>query len=655
MEKIINFKNKILDFIYKYRYIIAILLIIIGVLLKFHGSSINLWNQSEDSPDGVLITGIDNSSILSGQPRSIRSDEWAVTTPLIFSQSLNGFKYFSDNLRGGTTTDAFSIYGLPVLSIAEIFRPFHWGYLLFGVTYGLSFFWIARFFTLFLVTFEFFMIFTNKNKRLSVIASFMISFAPLVQWLFATNGIAEIFIFGELALILLYKYLNTENFKHRLLYLALMILCAGGYVWVLYPAFQIPMFYVFLMLAIYIIIENRKNCKITKKDIISIIATGLIFVLAMGAIIYTSRDSISSMMNTDYPGDRTSKGGGSFRIFISYIDNIFLPYKTEYIPTHQNAEAVMYGLFPIGLICAVIAYIKNKKFDLPTMLLLLPYIIIGIFCMFEIPYYPQLTLLKYSIADRALLAVGFIDILILIRSLAITEKAPKVWISAIISIVTSGILVLICHYLNPMYVGKILSTFLFGMCSILFFSTLEYNTKFGKYVFTYGMIATMIACGFNVNPINQGTDMITDSNLYQAIKEINENDPGIWLAESLPFPCPNYLAMAGAPTINATNIYPNLDLWRRFDPENKYEEIYNRYAHVYIRIVPNKEAIAEKFVLQGVGDKFELYITPDELKDMNIKYIFTVMVMEDFKSDTLDFDLIYNNEHNHHIYRVIYK
>lgn len=135
MEKIINFKNKILDFIYKYRFIIAILLIIVGVLFKLHGSSINIWNLSSDCPDGVLETGIDNSSILLGQPRAIRSDEWAVTTPLIFSQSLNGFKYFSNALRGGSTTDAFSIYGLPVFSLAEIFRPFHLGYLIFGITY----------------------------------------------------------------------------------------------------------------------------------------------------------------------------------------------------------------------------------------------------------------------------------------------------------------------------------------------------------------------------------------------------------------------------------------------------------------------------------------------------------------------------------------
>ena len=84
MEKIINFKNKTLDFIYKYRFIIAIVLIIIGVLFKLHGSSINLWNT-------IFTTGVQDNSLLFGTPRTIRSDEWAVTTPFIFSQRFNNF------------------------------------------------------------------------------------------------------------------------------------------------------------------------------------------------------------------------------------------------------------------------------------------------------------------------------------------------------------------------------------------------------------------------------------------------------------------------------------------------------------------------------------------------------------------------------------
>lgn len=646
MEKLIKFKNSSLDFIYKYRFIIAVVLIIIGVLFKLHGSSINLWNT-------IFTTGVQDESLLFGTPRSIRSDEWAVTTPFIFSQSFNDFGYFSNILRGGTSTDAFTIYGLPVLNIVEIFRPFHLGYLLLDLARGLSFFWVARFIVLFLVSFEFFMIFTNKNKRLSVIGSFLISLAPIVQWWFATNGTAELFIFGQLALILLYKYMNTENFKHRILYLSLAAICAGGYILILYPAFQIPMFYVFLMLAIYIIVDNRKNCKITKKDIISIIITVLITALLLTYIICTSWETISALLNTVYPGNRIQEGGGCFRKYVSYIDNIFLPYKEEGMVTHPAKEAVMFGLFPMGIIIAIIAMIKNKKIDLPIILLSIPYVIILAFCVFKIPLLPQLTLLSYSSPNRAIMAVGFIDILVLLRGLSISKESIKTRYALLISFVVSLVLVIICKTLNPDYVGKILASFLFVMCMYLFFFVLQYHTKYGKYLFTLGIIPTMLVAGFTVNPINSGIDMITDSPILQAAQTINEEENGIWMAESLAFPCANYLSMSGASVINATNIYPNMELWEMLDEENKYEEVYNRYAHVYMELVESEDQITNKFELIST-DSFKVFVTPEELKEMNIKYIFTVRVMEDYNSESQEFNLIYN-ENNYHIYEVIYK
>lgn len=653
MEKLINLKNKILDFLYKYRFQVAIILIFLGVLFKLHGSSIGLWNT-------IFNTGIENTSLLFGTERGIRSDEWAVTTPLIFSQSFNGFKFFSDLLRGGTTTEAFSLYGLPAFNILEIFRPFHIGYIILGIERGLSFFWVARFILLFLVTFEFGMIIFNKNKRLSIIGAFMICLSPIVEWWFATNGTVEIFIYGELALILLYKYMNTNNFKYRLICLFFAMICAGGYILVLYPAFQIPMFFVFLMLAIYIIATNYKNTKISRKDIISIIITIIIFISLMTYFFVMAKDTIMTVMNTVYPGSRVETGGGALRKYITYIDNVFLPYKEigtvnsqKNILSHSAKEAVMFGLFPLGIIFAIISMIKNKKADLFTILLLVPYVIIGIFCFWGVPtWFAKITLLSYSAPQRAVIALGFIDILLLLRELSKERKNNKIWISLIIAFLLSLGLVIICRILNPDYVGKILAAILLVMCFVLFSSAILYYTKYGKYIFTISIIGTMLIAGFTVNPISSGINIILDSPILQAAQNINEEEEGIWLADALSFPCPNYLEMAGCSVVNATNIYPNLELWESLDENNEYEEVYNRYAHVYMEI-RKAEDIIEKFVLLS-ADTIQVFVTPEELEQMNIKYIFTVRVMEEFENENLSFELIYN-ENSYHIYKVNYK
>ncbi len=471
-------------------------------------------------------------------------------------------------------------------------------------------------------------------------------------WWFATNGIAEIFIYGELALILLHKYLNTDSFKVRLFCLFFAMICAGGYIFILYPAFQIPMFFVFAMLAIYIIWENRKNVKISRKDIISIIITILIFIGLITYFFIMSKDTINIVLNTVYPGSRVETGGGALRKYVSYIDNIFLPYKEKGLVTYDCKEAVMFSLFPLGLIFSISLMIKNKKLDLFTILLLVPYIIILIFCTFKLPvWFVKITLLSYSTPQRAVIVLGFIDILLLLRTLSKEEKAPKVYIALIIAFIVSAVLVFVCKTLNPNYVGKILAGILFIMCFYLFFFAIEYNTKYGKYLFSIGIIGTMIISGATINPINSGMNVITDSPILQAAKAINEEEKGVWLADALPFPCQNYLEMAGCSVINATNIYPNLDLWKSLDKNNKYEDVYNRYAHVYMEVI-NEKDIVEKFVLES-KDKIKVYITPEELRQMNIKYIFTVRVMEDFENKNQNFELIYN-EKNYHIYKVNY-
>lgn len=61
-----------------------------------------------------------------GTPRIMRTDEYVVGTPLAFSQRYSGYSYFND-LFGNKPADMFIVKDAPVLALAELFRPFHWG------------------------------------------------------------------------------------------------------------------------------------------------------------------------------------------------------------------------------------------------------------------------------------------------------------------------------------------------------------------------------------------------------------------------------------------------------------------------------------------------------------------------------------------------
>lgn len=133
-------KGGLAERVYQLRYLAAAVILFCCVLFEISGSSIGFWS--------VLLDGTyensaqDNSGDLLGSSRSIRTDEWAVSTPMAFSQEYNHtgeYPYFSDTIRGDST-DAFIVYGQPVRSWEVIFRPFQIGYLFLG-----SFTWAVVF------------------------------------------------------------------------------------------------------------------------------------------------------------------------------------------------------------------------------------------------------------------------------------------------------------------------------------------------------------------------------------------------------------------------------------------------------------------------------------------------------------------------------
>ncbi len=631
--------------IYKYRYLIGILIILICTFLELSGSSIGCW-------DIIVDSGVEDKTIL-GTSRSIRSDEWAVLTPMTFSQKFCGFKWFSNLLRGDKT-DVFMVYGLPTLNLMQIFRPFQLGYLLLGNSRGLSFFWFSRLVFLFLISFELGMILSKKNKLLSLLMAILVTFSPMVQWWFAVNGMAEILIFGELALVALYYYINSNSLFKRSIWLFLIVLSAGGYLLILYPAWQVPMIYVIAFLGIAIIVENRKNIKLNYKDIISIILALVVFAGCMFYIFSNSSETVKNIMNTDYPGSRIIRGGGEKGRFAKYLPNIFLTYKEYGLNDNTSEEAVMFGLFPIGLIIAITAMIKNKKADIITLLLLIPYAFIGIYCDFGFPEtIAKITLMGFSIPVRAFMAMGFIDIIILIRGLALTEKPFKIWIAMIVSLVVSIIMVYFAKKYNPNYVSTKIFIALLIIATYLFFFALIYKTKFGKIFLLLGIMVIMVQAGVKVNPLRQGIGIIYDSPIIKEIQDINNSKNGTWIVEGIGFPMPNYVLMAGVPIINSTNVYPDLERWEKIDTENSYKSIYNRYAHIRIDLLKENEDCKEKFSLV-TPDQFTVYVYPEELKTLGVDYILTARFLDEYNTEKINFEFI-DIVKGYTIYRVNYK
>ena len=344
-------KDKLLNFIYTYRLPLSISIIILAVIFQIHGSSINELN----------FFGVDHKTLL-GVSRPIRSDEYAVNTMFAFSQYMNHFGYFSDIVRAATT-DMFIIYGQPVWDIGMIFRPFLIGYLFLNQGQGLSFFWISRLVFLVLVSFEFGMLLTNKNKTLSLAYALLITFSPIVQWWFAINGLVEQLIFGQLGVLLIHWYMTIDDYKKRILIAIGLMVSVGTFILVFYPSWQIPYAYIFVLLAIWIFLKNRANFKYNIKDLIIFGAVFLIFSAVMTHVLDNSLETIKIILNSSYPGSQVFNGDGSLNAFAYYIPSIFFPLKQSGLLANVCNYSVFVDLFPIPLILSAVVLLYQRTKD----------------------------------------------------------------------------------------------------------------------------------------------------------------------------------------------------------------------------------------------------------------------------------------------------
>lgn len=657
-----RFKDLTSDFLYKYRFPLAILIFFICVLFEIHGSSIAELNYS-----GMV------HKPLFGISRSIRSDEYLVNTIFSFSQYFNGFNYFSDIVRA-TTTDMFLVYGQPTLDIGELFRPFHWGYLFLSPGKGLSFFWIGRLIGLLLTSFEMGMLLCKKNKTLALAYSLLITFAPLTQWWFAINGLVEILIFGQLAILLINYYMTNENYLKRLIAILGIVISIGTFALVLYPAWEIPFAYVFLVLTIWIIIENYKDFKYSKNDL-KIIAIGILILAIIALHVFFkshNANTLSLVMGTAYPGSRVYTGGATLSALFAYVRTLFYP-----IYSFNGANlcelTYFFDFFPIPIILFFILRIGYKNKDKLLRLLMVLWLIFLSFAAFSwSEFLAKISLLSFSQENRFMAVMSFISLLILIRGISLLNQESKenfkniagsyrlkfkdfIKNKKIILIISVLISIGLVYYNNSpgFTLTKKLMVILLFVLIISIYSILNNYSKKMQTLFLIMVLFISLFSGALVNPIESGVDAYYEQSIIQDVGSIVANDSDAkWIVEGSEIPG-NLIVGVGAPTVNSVNTYPDLDRWKSIDlnvnTSNNSSNIYNRYAHILIILQKNQSSFE---LLQA--DSFYVYLNIDDLRKLDVKYILSTNDLNNLSTNETELKIMGNND-NYKIYEVVYE
>lgn len=640
--------RQIFNFIIKYRYLIALIVFIILVVLKVNGSSMGYWsNYVGDSA---------KSTIVAGKYRPIRSDEWEVLTPNYLSQtkSNTAFSVINKNMAVSGQNMLLSL-GAPVKDIYTLSKPLNWGYLLLGGEYGTSWYWNLKLLLILLLSFELCMIITKGNRLVSVLGAFWLAFSPAVQWWFAQH-VGDILLYMEAIIVSFFYFVKYFNGKiwRKIVFAFLFALSCLGYVFPLYPPLQVPFGFLAIIIMAVVLISSWKKLKFRIWDIFIVVGTAAFILLVLLHVYLISKDAIFALSNTVYPGKRTLSGGGAQDFFAySFLTNPFLPYTDTTIM--NNCEVSSFINFLPAVILALPILIRKKTGNLRFGIALAAFSSFFLCYMyFTIPtFLAKITLLSYVTNMRAILAYALAGTLASIWALSEISKAKCInrYVSAIISIMI-GISYVVCVKFTQLH-GYVLFRYYFAF--ILVLVVLNYLLLRGRArSFAVIMFCVVMVSGATVNPVNIGVGAIYNNDLSKEIQSIDQKDPdAVWMSAIKNDPTGAlgaFLYANGAKSLGGVNSIPDKKKWSAIDPTGKYNAVYDRSAHITFNIVTQTTSFTLTFL-----DSFTVNINVGDIKKLNTKYIVSDKDLSKYNDATITFTQDYpRTAQGYAIYTVSY-
>ena len=621
------------EFIFKYRWIVGIVVLFTLVALRYNGESMDLYESIQ------YKMGSEYEEPIIGQETEGRSDETLVSTA-------RRLYYYSNGEPGMEMTFANIIQNPNILMTKALLK-------IGGIEYALSFDYYFYIILAFLISIELFLIITENRRLLSLACTCMIFFSTFYLWWIFPTQLLNTMGVG----VFLYHSINTKSKKKRCLFGILTALFSIRFVFSLYPAWQVPAAYILLAIIVWIIIDGIKSLKeFDKKDWLILIGAVIFMLIGMGICYLDKLEYISSVTKTVYPGERREYGNYTLNKLYNYIPNALFWLKHNNTPSEFS---IIINLFPIPLFMSIYYIIKEKKKDALIVGLSIVSLLLIIYCSNGgLPKtIANLFLLSSSTAWRAVDMVAYAEVLLFARVYSkyrinnnIKKKTEKKYILvfSMISLVFALYSIHMSKYSVEGYMPQLFVLFMIVLLFVICYLVIS-NNNYRKYKsLTIILILFSLFTGMLIRPIRKNADAVYNKPLSKEISKIKEEDAdATWITYNSII-SQAFLKCYGIEVLNYVNITPNMDLWKKIDPDGKYNEVYNRYAHVLI-VFTDEESSFE--LVQA--DWFILNISYKDLYKMDVDYVFSHAELSvDNKYVELEEEY---GEGNAFIYKVIYK
>lgn len=415
------------------------LLFTLLVAFRLSGTSIGLdwyflYGEVESDPN-----------LLIGNPRAIRSDEYAVETPWTVMESRIDFSEHNPFIGSGQN---LIMTDVPIRHWSLIFSPQNWGYFFLPLEYAFSFQWWFKGLLLILGVYLLATILFD-NYLISAIIALSALYSPVIQWWYSTSLVLT-FAYFFIILFLFIQIIRCETSRKRLFLGGMLTYSIACFMFLSYVPALISAVLALLFLAIGLLLtqftpnENQWSfrSKWTNriklwfkqlwtqtpfKSVFAVFLIALLVNLVILLIFFIDEQQLfDSMLNSAYPGSRRESGGTMLATqLLGGFYNIQLLSDSDYYLGFANqCEASSFFMLSIFLLPFLVFHqikkiTNNQRPDFFLLSIIAFYILALCWALIGLPKpIARALLLDRVPANRMILILGAINLLLILYFLS---------------------------------------------------------------------------------------------------------------------------------------------------------------------------------------------------------------------------------------------
>lgn len=612
----------------------SFVVVVLGVslllgLFQIHGSSLGIYGLGLGETDA-------NSGVIEGQPRSIRSDEWLVRTPLVIAQAKNDLP--TTIAAGLGDQEAGLIADLPSRSWEAILRPHTLPYHVLPLDAAFATEWWLYFAAQILGVYAAVLAITRRAD-LGAFAGLLMAASPVSQWWTGSGTYTTIGYGGMAFAAMLWSYEATSRQK-RAAWSVAGGLALGAFAVGLYVPWQVGVAITLGATGIAILAPDLRSAE-TRRSSLQRLASSILVSVAIGAVLFAAflrehQAAIEAISSTVYPGQRNAVEGGTARVQLLLsgpLDRYSSGQAGGVVNATNQSENSSGILFVIPVAVAAFAAsllhpnIKDRSFTALKGVLVAFGILVG-WALLPVPSgMGQFLLLSRVQTERVVHPLAFVSVLSLALLIAVLRDrnivlpsrvvavaaamfvAPYAWIAGSYSV--EGVLV----------ATKPAALYLFVLAAGVALTLAVPKRSFGLFV----LLAFAFWQASAINPLQRGTEPLTANDLALAIERIAGDEPANsgWVLFGGDAIIQGIVTATGVDLISAVSTYPDASAWQVLDPDAANEDAWNRYARV--SFIPGAPGSAAVFTLP-TPDSLTVTVDPcaAELETLGIDYVAVV-------------------------------